>query len=298
VVKRENGGAIALPLLSRLIPSASNTGKLVAANTLIRAVHRLFHGLKVRVLVDSWFMRRCFIESMQVRGFDVVGQVRRDTRLYEEPPKRKQGQRGRPRKYGEKYTPKRIAHFKRQEVTLQLYGRSQDVRYRSKIAKARFLNGRLVVAVWCEFKSDNGNWKKNCLLISTDLSLSPEEVIKVYGERWSIESMFNQLKLSWGMKEAWQQTRQTLHRWVHLTMVGYGLIQLLGILNDSVVQQLCYHSPWRRDNPITAGQIRKGLVTIFRHVAVREWWDHKCKIFEPPNWRGSEKYEQETLNTT
>ncbi|WP_305801686.1 hypothetical protein, partial [Thiolapillus sp.] len=40
--------------------------------------------------------------------------------------------------------------------------------------------------------------------------------IEAYGERWSIESMFNQLKLSWGLKEAWQQTRQTLHRWVHL----------------------------------------------------------------------------------
>ncbi|WP_419622326.1 hypothetical protein, partial [Thiolapillus sp.] len=42
------------------------------------------------------------------------------------------------------------------------------------------------------------------------------------------QRMFNQLKLSWGLKEAWQQTRQTLHRWVHLTLVGYGLIQLLG----------------------------------------------------------------------
>ncbi|WP_419645537.1 hypothetical protein, partial [Thiolapillus sp.] len=40
----------------------------------------------------------------------------------------------------------------------------------------------------------------------------------------SWQRMFNQLKLSWGLKEAWQQTRQTLHRWVHLTLVGYGLI--------------------------------------------------------------------------
>ncbi|WP_419588862.1 hypothetical protein, partial [Thiolapillus sp.] len=40
---------------------------------------------------------------------DVIGQVRIDTRLYDEPPKRKKGQRGRPRKYGRKYTPKRIA---------------------------------------------------------------------------------------------------------------------------------------------------------------------------------------------
>ena len=26
--------------------------------------------------------------------------------------------------------------------------------------------------------------------------------------------MFNQLKLTWGLKEAWQQTRQTLYRYV------------------------------------------------------------------------------------
>ncbi|WP_293649618.1 hypothetical protein [Thiolapillus sp.] len=62
--------------------------------------------------------------------------------------------------------------------------------------------------------------------------------------------MFNQLKLSWGLKEAWQQTRQTLHRWVHLTLVGYGLIH---------------------------------------HVPVRQWWNRKCRKFEPPNWRGSEQ---------
>ena len=90
--------------------------------------------------------------------------------------------------------PKRIAHFKKTEVTLKLYGKEQVVRYRSKILKARFLNGRLVRVVWCEFKSESGNWKSTCLLLSTDTELTPEEVIESYGLRWSIESMFNQLK--------------------------------------------------------------------------------------------------------
>ncbi|WP_419601673.1 transposase, partial [Thiolapillus sp.] len=182
----------------------------MAAKTLIRAVYRLLDGRKVRVLVDSWYMRRIFIESMLARGFDVIGQVRIDTRLYDEPPKRKKGQRGRPRKYGRKYTPKRIAHLKRSMVTLPLYGKEQEVRYRSKVLMAHFLGGRLVRVVWCEFKSESGHWKKAHLLLSTDAILTPEQIIEAYGERWSIESMFNQLKLSWGLKEAWQQTRQTL----------------------------------------------------------------------------------------
>ncbi|WP_293716361.1 hypothetical protein [Thiolapillus sp.] len=108
---------------------------------------------------------------------------------------------------------------------------------------AHFLGGRLVRVVWCEFKSESGHWKKAHLLLSTDAKLTPEQIIEAYGERWSIESMFNQLKLSRGLKEAWQQTRQTLHRWVHLALVGYGLIQLLGYLDDQTVRQLCCHSP-------------------------------------------------------
>ena len=288
VIRREKQ-PVALPLLTRLVPGISNTGKRVAAKTLIRAVYRLLDGRKVRVLVDSGYMRRIFIESMLARGFDVIGQVRIDTRLYDEPPKRKKGQRGRPRKYGRKYTPKRIAHLKRSMVTLPLYGKEQEVRYRSKVLMAHFLGGRLVRVVWCEFKSESGHWKKAHLLLSTDAKLTPEQIIEAYGERWSIESMFNQLKLSWGLKEAWQQTRQTLHRWVHLTLVGYGLIQLLGYLDDQTVRQLCCHSPWRKDNPTTAGQIRKGLLLIFHHVPVRQWWNRKCRKFEPPNWRGSEQ---------
>ena len=61
------------------------------------------HSIRGRALVDSCYMRRILIESMLARGFDVIGQVRIDTRLYEEPPKRKKGARPR-ESYGRKYT--------------------------------------------------------------------------------------------------------------------------------------------------------------------------------------------------
>ncbi len=35
--------------------------------------------------------------------------------------------------------------------------------------------------------------------------------------------------------------------------------------DDQTLRQLCCHSPWRKDNPTTAGQIRKGLLLIFYH---------------------------------
>ncbi len=296
-VVRSGQQAMALPLLSRLVPAAGNTGKRVAAQVLIRGIYRLLEGHRVRVLVDSWYMKGVFIESMLRRGFAVIGQVRIDTRLYNEPPRRRKGQRGRPRKYGRKYTPERIAHLKRTVVTLPLYGKEQTVRYRSKVLLARFLNGHKVRVVWCEFQRDEGQWTKARLLLSTDVSLTPEQMIESYAERWSIEPMFHQLKQAWGLKEAWQQSRQTLHRWVHLTQVGYGLLQLLRLLDSEQVAQLCRYSLWRKDNPVTAGQIRRGLVMIFRHVPVRQWWHRTCKKFEPPDGWGTEENDGNYANS-
>ena len=275
--------SVAVPLLSRLIPSASNTGKLVAAKTLMRAMRSLFSGRKIRLLLDSWYMRKVLIQTQYAQGVHVIGQVRIDTRLYDEPPTPMVKRRGRPRKYGRHYTDKRIAHLKKTEAKLVVYGKEQPVRYRSKIVKARFLDGQRVRAVWCELQDNKGQWRKSILLLSTDISLSAEQVIESYSLRWSIEPMFKQLKQTWGLKEAWQQTRQTLHRWVQLTMTGYGLIQLLASYAPSNAQSLSQSMPWRRNLPLTAGTLRVELTRHFRHVAVRRWWDKKSKKFWPPD---------------
>jgi hypothetical protein len=289
--KRSATETTAIPLLSRLMPNAGNTGKLVAAKVMMRAVFRLFEGQRVRVLVDCWYMRRIFIEHMNRYGFDVIGQARIDTRLYDAPVARKKGQRGRPRKYGEKYTPKRIAHLKKTTARLMIYGKKQSVRYRSRIVMARFLNGQKVKATWCELLTERDEWTPARLFLSTDIDLTTDQMIESYGLRWSIESMFYQLKELWGIRQAWQQRRQTLSRWVHLTCIGYGLIQLLTLaLGHQEKEQLCIDAPWRDQDPITAGRIRHGLERQFRHVNVRLWWKRTCKKYEQPLTQQNAEY--------
>ncbi|MEL6749200.1 MAG: hypothetical protein AAFO09_02790, partial [Pseudomonadota bacterium] len=62
-------------------------------------------------------------------------QVRIDTRLYDEPPVRASGQRGRPRKYGEKWTPERLDQLPRTKTALRLYGRDQSGECVTRIAR-------------------------------------------------------------------------------------------------------------------------------------------------------------------
>jgi len=63
--------------------------------------------------IYSWYMRKILIESMLSRGFHALGQARIDTKLYDEPLVQKKPTRGRPKKFGEKLTRKRVAHLKK-----------------------------------------------------------------------------------------------------------------------------------------------------------------------------------------
>jgi len=270
----------ALPLLFRLTPQAGNTGKLVIARTLIRAVLQQFKEKSVTVLVDSWYMRRSFIQPIQAYNMTIIGQVRIDTALYKRPRQRKGP--GRRRKYGTKYTKTEMKRLPKHQETLKLYGREQQVNYRTAVAKARFLDGQLVRFVWCEFEDSKGK-KRPRLLLSTDTELTGLEIIKAYEKRWAIEPMFNQMKNAWGMKEAWQQTRQVLHRWVHIIALAYVLPQLLAIKCSDKVVHLMDDTPWQKHKPTTAGRIRLGLLKYFSHVRIRDWWDGKSRKFQPPD---------------
>jgi len=270
----------ALPILFRLTPEAGNSSKLTTARTLVRAVIQQFKERAVTILVDSWYMRGSFILPIQNYQVNVIGQVRIDTVLCQKP-EPYQG-RGRPRKFGQKYTKGEIEKLPLQTKILRLYGREQKVHFRSATAKARFLKGQLVRFVWCEFEDDKG-LRKPRLLVSTNTEISGLEIIRAYEKRWCIEPMFNQLKNAWGMKQAWQQTRMVLHRWVHLITLGYILPQLLAIKCSNNLGDLLDNAPWQKSKPTTAGRIRLGLVKYFSHVRVRDWWDVKSLKFQPPN---------------
>lgn len=69
------------------------------------------------------------------------------------------------------------------------------------------MKGRQVKAVWMQFEDCAGQLSKQRLLLSTCGTLTDEEIFHHYARRWSIEDLFNQLKIRWGWRETWQQSR-------------------------------------------------------------------------------------------
>jgi DDE superfamily endonuclease len=266
VIERNAFAVGAVPLLLRLVRRGTNRGKLRSAGLLLRLLGQRLG--RVRLLLDAWFMRAWLIHRALAAGHTVIGCVRRDLALFEVPKPPRKRRQGRPRKYGARLTPERVAALPAQRSAAILYGKLEVVRYRTRVVAARFLRGRVVRAVWVELERPDRRDKprQQRLLICTDPALSAELVISGYAKRWSVESLFRNLKHGFGLKDAWQQSRQALMRWVTVLAVGYAIPQMLAFTDPARLAGLAQPAPWRAPGTRTAGLIQAGIARILREV--------------------------------
>jgi hypothetical protein len=263
VIERNAFVVGAVPLLLRLVRRGTNRGKLRSAGLLLRLLGQRLGP--VRLLLDAWFMRAWLIQCALAAGHTVIGCVRRDLALFEVPKPPRKRHKGRPRKYGAQLTPERVAALPEQRSAAILYGKMQVVRYRTGLVAARFLYGR---AVWVELERPDRRDKprQQRLLICTDPALSAPVVISGYAKRWAVESLFRNLKHGFGLKDAWQQSRQALMRWVTVLAVGYAIPQMLAFTDPVRLAGLAQPAPWRAPGTRTAGLIQAGIARILREV--------------------------------
>lgn len=253
----------AVPLVLRLVRRGTTRGKLRSARFLLRLLGQRLG--RVRLLLDAWFMRARLIEAAVADGHTVIGRARRDLALYAVPRPPRQRRRGRPRKYGPRMTPERVAALPVHRSARILYGRFEVVRYRSCRVAARFLKGRVVRAVWVRLERPDRPGEER-LLLCTDPDLPAPEVITSYAKRWSVEPLFAAMKHGWGLEDAWRQSRQVLMRWVTILAAGYALGQMLAYADPARAPGLASPAPWRPPGTRTAGLIRAGLARLLRRV--------------------------------
>ncbi len=256
----------AVPLMLRLVRRGTNRGKLRSARFLLRLLGQRLG--RVRLLLDAWFMRARPIEAAVAEGHTVIGRARRDLALHAVPRPPRCRRRGRPRKYGPRMTRERIEALPPHRSARILYGKLEVVRYRTCRVAARFLKGRVVRAVWVRLERPDRcpGTSEERLLVCTDPDLSATEVITSYARRWSVEPLFAAMKHGWGLKDAWQQSRQVLMRWVTILAAGYALGQMLAYADPARAPGLASPAPWRPPGTRTAGLIRAGLARLLREV--------------------------------
>ena len=179
--------------------------KLAQASAMIITIASHFAGVPVLVVTDSWFGNNGLFKPVREAlgmQFHLLSRLRVSSMLYGLPPERMPKQRGAKRKYGEKLgSVAALASGFRdlaRPYQVQLYGKSRQVLAHQQVFMVKTLKCPVRV-VWVYRKT---RW---VALFTTDLRLSVEQIITLYGARWKIESGFKELKQDIGSQAS--QTR-------------------------------------------------------------------------------------------
>jgi len=210
-------GTIALPLLSRLYVRQVDVPKLPQKYAWkFRTKHQLALELLVqtmgtlralgskagfRIVFDGAYASRELMRPLVAAGAVVITRLRCDAKLFDVPVN-KPGAKGRPRIYGKN----RISLAKRagrrdgwQMVRYCNRGVLVAAECKTFLATSHLVSGVVRVVL---LKHAGGKW---AAYISTDASLSVEEILETVADRWAIEEHFHDVKEVWGAGE--QQVR-------------------------------------------------------------------------------------------
>jgi len=138
---------------------------------------------------SAWAVADKTIMESGGRLVEIVTRAQSNTVAFKTPEPPKEKKRGQPRKYGDKVVLSDLFSnmSKFTEATMTLYGKSQKVRYICLDLMWRPV--KKLVRFVC-VKTDSGY----CVLMSTSLTLSPEDIITIYALRFKIETSFDEQK--------------------------------------------------------------------------------------------------------
>jgi hypothetical protein len=258
--------AVALPLLSALY----NTKKQARRNRANRPYrrHRTLQELAlllVRLLV-RWAPERRFhvlgdggyathdlaaafsaaSPYKALRAVRLVSRFRADAVTYAQPPA--YSGRGRPRLRGQRLpTPQEAADCADtlwQNVRLCWYG---GVKKSVSVCSAQGLwyksgsGGKMLRWV---FVRDQMGGHRDEVFFTTDLSLSPRQIVECYVRRWSLESTFQEARAHLGLETLRNRSRRAVVRSAPLLLGLYSLVVVWYARHVPALQQQPQQSPW------------------------------------------------------
>jgi hypothetical protein len=224
-----------LPRWAKLYHSKGTKGlgpfqtKITLAQKMLQAL-RLPVPCKVYLLADSWYWAKALARVCRKCGYHMISQLKSNSVLWISG------------KHTKVTTLSSLPSAYR-EISLLLYGKNKTLKI------ARFVGvvkgfGKVAVVVVKEKR------KKTCYLVSTNLHLSPLDIIRYYAKRWKIEQMIKDLKQRLGFGDYQVRNPQAIQRHVALALLSYFVLIFLKILQwlrdkhvslDSSIRLLAFH---------------------------------------------------------
>lgn len=180
----------------------------------------------VYLVVDSAYAGRTVLEDRPA-NVQVISRLRMDAALYTRPPRRQPGQKGRPRRRGDRLPalPQLIAQRRHwTTLPLVLYGRA--VRPRSMTFTALWYGALREQPVRIVVVRDPSCRRRDEAFFCTDLQQPPAFVLLSYAARWTLEVTFHDSKQHLGFGQAQNQAKAAVQRTAPFAGLVYSLVVL------------------------------------------------------------------------
>ena len=232
---------LCLPILTELFIAEKDVphgqlfqSRIQLAITMMNNIKQ-FINKQLILIADGLYAKTDLVKFCIQEKITFISRLRSDAALYQKPRTSKFPRRGRPRKYG-KRLPKltQMATFKNdfKKYYLNLYGQNRQLLIKSFEAMWKPA-GSVIKVLMVYFDQSNTVSYFFC----TDLSLSDTRIIELVAARWSIETLFSDLKEHLGMTD-WQcRVEKSVVRSVPLTCVATSLLIIWSYQQAQLNQQ-------------------------------------------------------------
>jgi hypothetical protein len=195
-------------------------------------------GVRLYLLADGAYATRDFFCGVRAQSHHLLTRLRGNANLCWPVPPRRSGQRGRPRRYGEKVDLAAYHRTYRQQAPLSIGLRRHLVTFSTLEAVPRRF-GHLCRIVIVDLAKH-----QRAVLLCSDPSLSAQQIIQRYTMRFAIEIAYRELKQRFGWGHYQLRSQHAIERHVALSFLACSLTALLLV---------------QRDDQQTLGEMRRAL---------------------------------------
>jgi hypothetical protein len=209
-----------------LPPDGARATKLELARELVALVAAWAADRAVYVAADAQYAGRTLLEHRPA-NVHVLSRMRPDAALWTPPPPRRPGQRGRPRRRGQRLpAPRALAAARRHwhALPVQIYGR-RVVTYVFR-GTALWYTALPSQCVRFVVVRDPAGRRQDEAFFCTDLTVGAAFLLEGYARRWTLEVTFRDAKQALGLADSPSQSRQAVLRTAPVAGVVYSLVVL------------------------------------------------------------------------
>lgn len=259
------GEPLGLPVNMRLHRKNGDT-LIELAMRMVNQIHQWLPERQFRLVADGFYAT---LAGKQMPQAHLVSRIQRNAKIFDLPRKKRKKTRGRPRKKG-----KRIASPQKMTSYIQDW-KLVEFCQRGNMIK-RLVYTRQVIWYWVSHQPillvisrDPAGKERDDFLFTTDLTMTAEEVLECYNDRWAIEDTFKNTKQFLGGQQPQTYKGQGPERAAALSLCLYSMVWLWYLRQKSKVRT-CRVQPWYRQK--TTPSFADALCCLRR-----ELWSQRIK---------------------